>query len=100
MADEGGLAGGLATNESALALVTDGIGRAGLVPGEQVALAIDIAANQIFDAPATGSVSKAAPLARPSGCQSWRAGASGTPLSRWKTCSPKTTGRVGAKPAR
>ena len=46
VADEGGLAGGLATNESALALVTEGIGRAGLVPGEQVALAIDIAANQ------------------------------------------------------
>ena len=49
VADEGGLAGGLAANESALALVTEGIGRAGLVPGEQVALAVDIAANQIFD---------------------------------------------------
>jgi enolase len=49
VADEGGLAGGLATNESALALVTEGIGRAGLVPWEQVALGIDIAANQIFD---------------------------------------------------
>ena len=49
VADEGGLAGGLATNESALALVTEGIGRAGLVPGEDVALAVDIAANQIFD---------------------------------------------------
>ncbi len=49
VADEGGLAGGLATNEAALALVTEGISRAGLVPGEQVALAIDVAANQIFD---------------------------------------------------
>jgi enolase len=49
VADEGGLAGGLATNESALALVTEGISRAGLVPGDQVALGIDIAANQIFD---------------------------------------------------
>jgi enolase len=49
VADEGGLAAALATNEAALALVTDGIGRAGLVPGDQVALAVDIAANQIFE---------------------------------------------------
>jgi enolase len=49
VADEGGLAGALATNEAALALVTEGIDRARLVPGEQVALAIDVAANQIFD---------------------------------------------------
>jgi enolase len=32
-----------------LALVTDGIDRAGLVPGDQVALAVDVAANQIFE---------------------------------------------------
>jgi len=49
VADEGGLAAALATNEAALALVTDGIGLAGFVPGEQVALAVDIAANQIFE---------------------------------------------------
>ncbi len=49
VADEGGLAGSLPTNEAALALVTDGIARAGFVPGEQVALAVDVAANQIFD---------------------------------------------------
>ena len=46
VADEGGLAGSLPTNEAALALVTDGIARAGFVPGEQVALAVDVAANQ------------------------------------------------------
>jgi enolase len=49
VADEGGLAAALATNEAALALVTDGISRAGLVPGDQVALAVDVAANQIFE---------------------------------------------------
>jgi len=48
VADEGGLSGLLGTNEAALALVTDGIAQAGLVPGQQVALAVDIAANQIF----------------------------------------------------
>ena len=36
MADEGGLAGGLATNESALALVTEGIGRAVSCPGSRL----------------------------------------------------------------
>jgi enolase len=49
VADEGGLAAALATNEAALELVTDGIIRAGLVPGDQVALAVDVAANQIFE---------------------------------------------------
>ncbi|HTT89270.1 MAG TPA: phosphopyruvate hydratase [Acidimicrobiales bacterium] len=49
VADEGGLGAGLASNEAALALVTDGIARAGLTPGEQVALAIDVAANQVYD---------------------------------------------------
>jgi enolase len=48
VADEGGLAGGLESNEGALALVTDSITHAGLVPGEQAMLAVDIAANQIF----------------------------------------------------
>lgn len=50
VADEGGLAGFLASNEAAVELVTDGIAGAGLVPGEQVAVAVDIAANQIFEA--------------------------------------------------
>jgi enolase len=49
VADEGGLAGGLASNEAALALVTEGISGAGLAPGDQVALAVDIAANQVYD---------------------------------------------------
>lgn len=47
VADEGGLAGALGSNEAALALVTDGIVRAGLEPGRQVALAVDVAANQL-----------------------------------------------------
>lgn len=49
VADEGGLAGELADNETALALVVDGIHRAGLVPGVEVSLAVDVAANQLWD---------------------------------------------------
>ena len=47
VADEGGLAAALDGNEAALALVTEGIERAGLAG--RVALAVDIAANQLRD---------------------------------------------------
>jgi enolase len=47
VADEGGLAAPLANNEAALALVTDGIEAAGLAPGTDVALAVDLAASQL-----------------------------------------------------
>lgn len=49
VADEGGLAGVPGGNEAALALVRDGIVRAGLEPGDQVGIALDLAANQFDD---------------------------------------------------
>ncbi len=49
VADEGGLGLGLASNRAALELLTDGIRAAGLRPGEQVAIALDIAASEFFD---------------------------------------------------
>lgn len=49
VADEGGLSPTLSTNEEALAAVVDGIARTGLTPGVDVAIAIDIAANQFWD---------------------------------------------------
>ncbi|MEQ4206536.1 phosphopyruvate hydratase [Actinopolymorpha sp. B17G11] len=53
VADEGGLAAPLPTNEAALALVTDGIEAAGLTPGHDVALAVDLAASQFGTADGT-----------------------------------------------
>lgn len=50
VADEGGLAGALGSNEAALELVVEGIVRAGLAPGDDVSLAVDLAANQLFAA--------------------------------------------------
>lgn len=47
VADEGGLGLGLATNRAALELVTGAIEAAGLVPGTDVGIAVDIAANQL-----------------------------------------------------
>jgi enolase len=49
VADEGGLGLPLASNAAALDLVVTAVERAGLVPGEQVALAVDVAANQLWD---------------------------------------------------
>lgn len=48
VADEGGLGPVLATNRQALELVTHGIERAGLRPGQDVSIAIDIAATQLL----------------------------------------------------
>lgn len=46
VADEGGLAAPFDANERAIEAVVDGITRAGLVPGEQVSVALDVAATE------------------------------------------------------
>jgi len=46
--DEGGYGPALSSNESAVELVVEAIGRAGYRPGEQVAVALDPAASELF----------------------------------------------------
>ncbi len=48
--DEGGYAPSLASNEEALAVIMEAIGQAGFEPGKQVALALDCAASEFYDA--------------------------------------------------
>lgn len=48
VADEGGFGPALGSNEQALAIVTRGIERAGLEPGRQVCLALDVAASHFY----------------------------------------------------
>lgn len=48
VADEGGVAGWLTTNEAAISTVADALQVAGLVPGQDVGIAIDLAANQFY----------------------------------------------------
>ncbi len=48
--DEGGFAPNLATNEDALKVLVEAIGQAGYTPGTQVALAIDAAASELYEA--------------------------------------------------
>jgi enolase len=47
--DEGGFAPSLKSNVEAIEVILAGIERAGLVPGEQVAIAIDRAASEFFE---------------------------------------------------
>jgi len=47
--DEGGYAPSLRSNEEALGLILEAVEKAGLRPGEQVALALDCASSEFFD---------------------------------------------------
>lgn len=47
--DEGGFAPNLASNEEALKVIVEAIEKAGYKPGEQIALAIDTAATELFE---------------------------------------------------
>ncbi len=49
LGDEGGFAPNLESNRAALDLIIEAIERAGYTPGEQVALAVDVAASEFFD---------------------------------------------------
>ncbi len=49
VADEGGLGLALPSNRAALDLLVDGIRAAGLAPGTQIGIAIDLAATELFD---------------------------------------------------
>jgi enolase len=46
--DEGGFAPNLGTNREALELLTEAIEKAGYTPGEDISLALDVAANELF----------------------------------------------------
>ena len=51
LADEGGFGPALESNRAALDLLTDSISGAGLEPGRDVAIAIDVAAQHFYDEP-------------------------------------------------
>src|ERR1700743_1679215 len=46
--DEGGFAPDLETNRAALDLIIEAIGKAGYVPGQDIALALDVAATELY----------------------------------------------------
>jgi len=48
LGDEGGFAPSLESNEAALALLVEAIGKAGYTPGEEIALALDVASTEFY----------------------------------------------------
>ena len=48
LGDEGGFAPDLATNEDAVRLLLEAVERAGFVPGEQIAIALDVASTELY----------------------------------------------------
>jgi len=54
LGDEGGFAPDLPSNEEALALLLTAIERAGYTPGEEIALALDVASTELFTASSDG----------------------------------------------
>src|SRR5699024_8959529 len=47
--DEGGFAPNLSSNEEALSTIVEAIEKAGYVPGEDIYLALDVAATELYD---------------------------------------------------
>ncbi|MFW5473916.1 phosphopyruvate hydratase [Knoellia sp. CPCC 206450] len=57
LGDEGGFAPNLESNRAALDLILEAIEKAGYTPGEQIALALDVAASEFYDEADGGSYS-------------------------------------------
>lgn len=57
LGDEGGFAPNLESNRAALDLILEAIEKAGYTPGEQIALALDVAASEFYDDADGGSYS-------------------------------------------
>lgn len=49
LGDEGGFAPNLSSNRAALELITEAITRAGYTPGEDIAMALDVASSEFFE---------------------------------------------------
>jgi enolase len=56
--DEGGFAPNVSSNEDALKVIIEAIERAGYKPGEDISIALDVAASEFFDAEANAYVFK------------------------------------------
>ena len=94
--DEGGFAPMLPSNEAALDVIMEAISAAGYKPGQDIAIALDVAASELYDSGAY--VFKKGDKSRRSAAGWWRSmgsGSTATRSSRSKTGSPKTIGKDG-----
>jgi enolase len=97
-ADEGGLGLALKRNRAALDLLCAGIEAAGLRPGTDAGIAIDVAASQLATPPGTCSGPRVASSMPPSLSMSLPAGVPSTRSSRSRIPSGRTIGPDGSSP--
>ena len=96
--DEGGFAPNLKSNDEALEVILEAIGKAGYKPGEQIGICLDPAASEFFE---DGKYvfkksDKSQRTQRADGRVLGRLGAPSTPSSPSRTAWPRTTGTAGS----
>ena len=98
LGDEGGFAPDLPSNEEALALLLTAIERAGYTPGDEIALALDVASTELFTRRSLRARGRRRRRTRrrsgPTG--SWSC-ATATRSCRSRTACPRTTGTAGPR---
>ena len=97
--DEGGFAPSLKSNREALELVLEAIGKAGAKAGDNVFLALDVAASEFWTR-LTATTTSRSPASRRAIRRAWSistsTGAGSTRSSRSKTAAPSRTGTAGS----
>ena len=84
--DEGGFAPDLKSNAEALDLILEAIDKAGYKPGEQVVIALDVAATEFYDAEKKATRRRQADRLRPRMVEiCWPVGSTSIPSARSKT---------------
>ena len=98
--DEGGFAPSLKSNREALELVLEAVGKAGAKAGENVFLALDVAASEFWAVDGNGlrvqEVGRAGARFRRAWSISTSTGAGSIRSSRSKTAAPSRTGTAGS----
>ena len=98
VADEGGLGLSLASNRAGLELLLAGIERAGLAPGEEAAIAVDLAAGQLAAESGYRLSTEDLVLTADELIDELEAGATTSRSSRSRTLWARTTGPPGRLP--
>ena len=101
VADEGGFWPDISGNEEALALMVQAIERAGLVPLDDVAISLDIAANQFYRGERYWLRADAAAISRrTSGSNGWRRGARDIRSCSSRIRAPRTIDAITVRSGR